>query len=226
MSANLDLTKPVAETVLTDFLADRRSIPCPSATSPIPGTCWQPFDVRLYDSNSARRRERDAQLNLYLSRLTGENYPTKATFPGFHAHIRANRNPGFDVTGKSNCVTTTDALGNQEPPATADCQSLQVPDPTRRKTLLKEFTLPSSGTLFVNKLCSGTSEQCDAPKVTDVTEVIYLRGSYASYATNQFSDNDSTRPCSRKKCYLSNGSQSVTIYDGNMLVFVDRIIRL
>jgi hypothetical protein len=225
MSSNLDVqngVKPV-ETAISDFLAEQKEIPC-SGSNPIPGKCWQPFDVKLYDSQSVR--ERDVQLSLFFSRRNGDVYPPKAIFPGFHAHLRANRNPGFDITGKANCETSTDQFGNEEPPSTSDCQSLQVQDSTWRRNRLKEYTLPKTGTFVINRLCKESSENCNTARVTDTIDVIYLRGNFADFTFNQFSPNDDTRPCSRKQCYLSDGNQSVTIYDGNMLVFLDRVVRL
>ena len=209
--------------MISDFLAETKPIAC-SGLRPLPGPCQQPFQVKLYDSKSSR--ERDAQLSLFLSRRTGQNYPPPDKFPGFHAHLRANRNPGFDITGKSLCVTSTDSYGNQEPPAIPECQGLQVADSIGTRSLLKEYTLPSSGNFVVNAMCQGPSEGCKVAKVSNTNDVVYLRGPFASFTTNQFSATDSSRPCSRKSCHLSNGTQTVTIYDGNMLVFLDRVVRL
>jgi hypothetical protein len=229
-SSNLNLAANSEETVISDLLADRKTIPCPGSR-PISGTCWQPFDIKLYDANSIRQRERDAQLSLYLSRRTGGVYPPQSLISDFHAHLRANRNPGFDATDKQGCVTSTDSFGNQEPPSSADCEALKLIDPSRRKNAIKEFILPSSGDFIVNRLCQPSSQQvnaqsCDAAKVTDTTDVIYLSGEFSDFSVNQYSSTDATRPCNRKQCYLKSGSQTVTIYDGDVLVFLDRIVRL
>jgi hypothetical protein len=231
MASNLDLTANSEETVITDLLADRKTItPCPG-NRPIPGSCWQPFDIKLYDVNSTRQRDRDAQLSLYLGRRSGAVYPSQTRFSGFHAHLRANRNPGFDTTGRQGCLTSSDSLGNQEPPSSPDCQSLILTDPTRRITTMKEFILPTTGDFIVNRLCQPSSQQansqsCDAPRSTNTTDVIYLSGKFADFTVNQYSATDNSKPCSRKKCYLQSGRQTVTIYDGNVLVFLDRIVRL
>jgi hypothetical protein len=225
-SGNLSITKENVESVIADQLPAIATIRCPASTTPIPGTCTQPFQARLFDSGS--NRDRDAQVNLFLSRSGNASTYPPPTLPGFHTQIRANRNPGFDVNGNPKCITTTDAsTGNQEPPAVTvvarntDCEYYST-DSTFRRTTIKEYNLTEDGEFRINASCV----DCDSPRATDITDVVFLKGTYDSFSTKQFSLSDSTRPCSRKSCYLSNGKQKVQIYDGNMVVFLDRILRL
>ena len=226
-SGNLTITSPYVESVIADQLPVIATIPCPAARIPISGPCTQPFHARLFDSGS--EQDRDAQVNLFLSRSGNASSYPPPTIPGFHTQIRANRNPGFDVTGNPNCITTTDATtGNQEPSALqpvtpeSECEYFLV-DNTNRRTTMKEYNLPdSAGTFRINASCI----DCNSPRATDITDIVFLKGNYDDFSTKQFSITDSSQPCSRKSCYLSNGKQNVQIYDGNMLVFFDRILRL
>lgn len=225
LAGNLSYTENATETVIADQLARSTVIPCPAPATggiSIPGTCQQPFQARLFDHQAGR--DRDAQLSLYLSRRTGAVYPP-ASFTPFHTQIRANRNPGFDVNGSSSCSTIIDpsGSGNQVPSNPTACRTI-VPDPSsdRRITLL-EFNLPNvAGTYTIN----GCGVGCIGAQTTDISEVIFLKGTYDSFTTKMYSSADTTRACSRKSCYVSNGIQNVQIYDGNMLVFYDRILRL
>lgn len=226
-SGNLTITGPYTESVIADQLPVVAVIPCPVANVPISGTCTQPFQARLFDSSSTQ--DRDAQVNLFLSRTGNASTYPPPNIPGFHTQIRANRNPGFDVNGNPDCVTKTDvSTGNQEPSKqetvtkTSSCEYYFV-DNTSRRTTIKEYNLlKSAGTFRINASCT----DCDSPRSTDTTDIIFLKGNYNDFSTKQFSANDSTRPCSRKSCYLSDGNQNVQIYDGNMVVFFDRILRL
>jgi len=223
LSGNLSFLGASTETVIADQLPVIKQVDCPAKGLASP--CYQPFQARLFTTGAAQ--DRDANVSLYLSRVKGGTYPP-SSFTGFHAQIRASRNPGFDLTGNPSCKTQTDSLGNQEPQDLSVCQSYQgtgsAPvDPTGRRILFKEYDLPNpGGNLLINSCGPG----CEGARSTDTTDVIYLKGSYDDFTTKQFSATDALRPCSRKSCYLSNGSQSVQIYDGNIVVFFDRILRL
>ncbi|MEB3335720.1 MAG: type II secretion system protein [Cyanobacteriota bacterium] len=225
LAGNLSYTEASTETVIADQLAESKEIPCPTPPkegTSLPGNCYQPFQARVFDYVAGR--DRDAQLSLFLSRRTGSLYPP-ASFPAFHTQIRASRNPGFDVNGNSSCNTVLDSSGsgNQVPSNTSACETNLPDHSSGRKIVLKEFNLPNvAGTYTIN----GCGVDCDGPEKTDINEVIFLKGNYDAFTTKQFSSSDSTRACSRKSCYLSNGIQNVQIYDGNLLVFYDRILRL
>lgn len=204
-AANLTFTGPYKETVIVDQL--RRQ---------------DPFQVVIYDQKAGR--DRDAQVRLFLSRNSGASYPPANTFStDYQMQIRANRTPGYG-TADPQCTTSTNATtGNQEPPETTKCEPIEaIKDSRGRFTTVKNFHLPTSGNLQVN----GVSPSGQGALSTSTIEVIYLNGTYDSFTTKQFAANDSNRPCSRASCYISNGSQSVQIYDGNVLVFTDRVIRL
>ena len=223
LSGNLSFLGASTETVIADQLPVIKEMDCPSKG--MVGPCYQPFQARLFTTGAAQ--DRDANLSLYMSRVKGGTYPP-SSFTGFHAQIRANRNPGFDSSGNPSCKTQTDSLGNQEPQDLTVCQSdkgsgTKMQDSMRRSILFKEYDLPNpGGNLLINSCGPG----CDSARSTDFTDVIYLKGTYDDFTTKQFSATDAVRPCSRKSCYLSNGSQSVQIYDGDIVVFFDRILRL
>lgn len=221
LGGNLSYSEPYTETVITDQMPAVSQIPCPQLpANAVSAPCFQPFYPRLFDTSSTR--DRDAQVNLFLGRGAGLNYPP-AFYPGFHAQIRANRNPGFNTTGSPACTTSTDSFGNQEPPVGNPClYDSPSGDSSRRRVTLKEYNLSnSSGDLRIN----ACGPSCEAARLTDVIDVIFLRGNFDDFTVKQFSAADN-RPCTRKSCYLSNGSQNVQIYDGNMVVFYDRIMRL
>lgn len=224
MGGNLSFTTASTETVIADQLAEDRQIDCPPQPqgTTIVGTCRQPFQARIFDTTAGR--DRDAQLSLYMGRRTGGVYPPPATFPGFHTQIRANRNPGFEITGNPNCATTLDAVsGNNKPPSGAACR-VTLTDVVNRSYSLQEYNLPASGNLVINR-CGVSGDDCNGPETTELIDVIFVKGNYADY-TKQYSQADSTRPCSRKSCFLSKQGQNIQIYDGNMLIFYDRIIRI
>jgi hypothetical protein len=225
LAGNLSYTENSSETVVADQLARSITIPCPPPPVggiSIPGTCRQPFQARLFDYGAGQ--DRDAQLSLFVSRSSGAVYPP-ATFTPFHTQIRANRNPGFDVNGNASCATVLDSSGsgNQVPANPSACQTI-LPDPSSGRTVrLLEYNLPNvAGTYTIN----GCGVGCAGPQTTDMTEIIFLKGTYDSFTSKMFSSADSTSACSRKSCYVSNGIQNVQIYDGNVLVFHDRILRL
>ncbi|MFN9621685.1 MAG: hypothetical protein ACK587_02440 [Cyanobacteriota bacterium] len=214
VGGNLSFADEYQETTITDQLPAIATIPCPTAVT---GPCMQPFHARVF--NQRGTVDRDGQVNLFLSRPTGQTYPPIAN-SGFHAHIRASRNPGFDMTGNPNCRTTTDSLGNQVPNDLTACRRSFL-EPSYRSMIVTQYNLAlASGNLRIN----GCGTNCDGPRVTDTTEIIYLAGRYDDF-TKQLSATD-TRPCSRKSCYLQGPTQSLQVYDGNMLIFYDRIMRL
>ncbi|MFN5463965.1 MAG: PilW family protein [Cyanobacteriota bacterium] len=208
LAGNLAFTEQNTESVIADQLAQDN-----------------PLQIQLYDQTLAK--DRDVQLSLFMSRRTGASYPPPGMFASaFHTQIRANRNPGFDVTGNPACLTTTDADGNQQPNSAA-CPSMPLKDSLGRTTYIKEFNLPSAGTFTVNG-CNPNSG-CLGPKSSSTIDVIFLKGNFADFTTRQFAapgQANATGPCSRTSCWLSNGSQNVQIYDGNVLVFYDQILRL
>lgn len=225
LGGNLSYSDPYTETVITDQMPAVSQIRCPTQTSstPLTAPCFQPFYPRLFIPSATQ--DRDAQVNLFLGRGKGLNYPP-ASYPGFHAQIRANRNPGFGTTGNPACATSVvdPFWGNQEPPPANSklCEYQIDSDSAKRKTLLKQYNLSnSSGNLRVN----ACGPSCEGARFTDVTEMIFMNGNFNDFTTKQFSATDN-RACTRKSCYLSNGSQNVQIYDGNILVFFDRILRL
>lgn len=217
-SAACDAFAEPEESVITDQLAQTN-----------------PLRVSLYEPTLGKDRE--ALLSLYLSRRSNPNltYPPmdslpgraatpNAFLPGFQTQISTKRNPAFDLTEASACNTTLAGDGiNQEPPANANCEVTSISILTKRNQKLKEYRLPNGADLQVNRCTLGAN--CEGPKSTATTDVIYLKGNFDDFTTNQFAK-DNPSPCSRSRCYLSNGSQSVTIFDGNVLVFYDRIVRL
>ena len=217
VGGNLSFAENYEETFVTDQLPRRTEIPCPVAS--IPGPCMQPFHARLF--NTGGTRDRDAQVNLFLSRATGQTYPPAANV-GFHIHIRAMRNPGFDVIGNPSCVTQTDSLGNAEPNNLNNVCETSVLDSSKRRNITREYNLSSADGNFRINACGTT---CNSPRVTNVIEVVYLRGLYDDFTTKQYAANDA-RPCSRSSCFVSSPRQSLQIFDGNVLVFYDRILRL
>jgi hypothetical protein len=217
VGGNLSFTENYEETVVTDQLPRRTEIPCPVAS--IPGPCMQPFYVKLF--NLGGTRDRDAQVNLFLSRATGQTYPPAANV-GFHIHIRALRNPGFDVIGNPSCTTQTDSLGNQEPNFLNNICQTTTYDSVKRRNITREYNLSNADGNFRINSCGPT---CNSPRVTNAIEIVYLRGLYDDFTTKQYAANDS-RPCSRSSCFLSSPRQSLQIFDGNVVVFYDRILRL
>lgn len=205
-AANLTFTGTYRESVIVDQVARNT-----------------PFQVAIYDTTAGKDRE--AQVSLFLSRNSGASYPPPNTFATtYQMQIRANRTPGFDV-GQAKCTTSTDAAtGNQEPPlSTKGCELIgPIKDSRGRFTTVKNIQLPASGNFRVN----GVGVNSEGALSTSTIEVIYLNGTYDSFTTKQFAKANASDPCSRASCYLSNGSQSVQIYDGNVLVFSDRVIRL
>lgn len=195
-----------------------------------------PFRVRVFETNPAKG-DREALLSLNLSRRSNPNltYPplnsspgnaaigSTAFTPGFQTQIRTARNPAFDLSNANSCLTSADAAGNQEPPNPTQPPCLVASQSGQRTLRIKEYRLPNGTDLQVNKCTLGPD--CEGPKSTGRMDVIYLKGNFRDFTTNQFSPT-STLPCSRSRCYLSSGSQSVTIYDGDVLVFFDRIVRL
>jgi hypothetical protein len=208
LAGNLDYTALPTESVIADQLAQT-----------------DPFQTRLDDSSLARSR--DAEVSLFMSRRTGLSYPPAQTLgTAFHSQLRANRNPGFDATGNPACDTTT-VNGSEEPNLSGSCPLLQVKDSQSRVSYIKEYNLPPSGTLFVNR-CS-TVPDCQGPKNTTTIDVVFLKGNIADFTTKQFAapgKPNATDNCSRTSCYVSNGNQNVQIYDGNVLVFYDGMMRL
>lgn len=207
---NLNLASAYTETVVVDQLAS-----------------VNPLQVMIFDDTKGY--DRDAQLNLFLSRRTGNTYPPAGSVPStYHMQLRAARNPGFEVGPNSVCETKTDpATGNQEPPAAvAGCQVMgpkieSERDSRARYRVTKSYHLPESGSMTVN----GCGPSCNGARSTSTTDVIYFTGNYDSFKL-QFSASEPGKPCSRTSCYVSNGKQSVQIYDGNSLVFFDRTLRL
>lgn len=215
IGGNLSFADAYQETTIADQLPAIAPLPCPVAS--VPGPCAQPFYARVF--NTAAPVDREAQVNLFLSRPTGATFPPAAN-SGFHALIRANRNPGFSITGDPSCNTTTDSWGNEVPNDLAACRRANFDSMSRWVTYTTHNLATKSGSLRINSC----GPNCNGPRLSDTFEIIYLPGRYADYTTNQFSATDD-RPCSRKSCFLQNGSQSVQIYDGNMLIFYDRIVR-
>lgn len=219
IGGNLSFSEPSTETVIADQLTPTRAVPCNTADGvPVDSPCMQPFQARLFDPDADR--DRDAQLSLFMGRRAGGLTYPPASFTGFHTQIRANRNPGFDITGNPDCATVTDSLSNQEPRVAASCV-VSLRDPSSRSYVFKEYILPQSGNLTVN----GCGTGCVGPTSTESVDVIFLNGLHDDFV-KQFSATDAQRPCSRRSCYLSRAGQTVQIYDGNILVFYDRILRL
>lgn len=206
LAGDFDLTAPVSESVLADQLA------------PV-----SPFQVVLYDITAGR--DRSARLSLFLRRPAGGAiYPPAGAFSGHHTQLHVSRNPGFNTVGDPACTTELDeATGNQEP--SSGCEPIKARDSLFRRNTLKEYNLPASGTFTVNSCGPG----CDGPLSSDNTDVVYLKGTYAAFSTRQFDAEgqpNAEGPCSRVRCHLSNGTQTVTIHDGDVLVFYDRVVRL
>lgn len=215
LGGNLSFSDEYQETFITDQLPAVAEIPCPGAVS---GPCMQPFFAKVFNPRGSVDRE--AQVNLFLSRSSGRTFPP-TTSNSFHALIRVNRNPGFDMAGNSNCITSEDALGNQVPKNLQACRRSFL-DSLNRQIILTQYDLTSAtGNLRIN----GCGRDCDGPQISDTNEIVYLAGRYDDFDTKQFSSGDK-RPCSRKSCYLKGKSQTLQIYDGNMLIFYDRILRL
>lgn len=158
-----------------------------------------PFQVSLYDNI----RDRNAQISLFLSRKTGNTYPPSSSYSGPHTQIQAGRNPGFDVTGNKDCETTT--MGGFEEPLGPNCKR-ESENFRGRTTFYKEYNLVGARNFRVK----------GSPNSTDI---IFLKGTFSSFEPAK-------APCNRIKCEVSNGTQNVTITDGNVLVFYDRILRL
>jgi hypothetical protein len=216
IGGNLSYSEEYQETTIADQLSVIAPVPCPVAS--VPGPCMQPFYARVF--NIASPVDREGQVNLFLSRADGRTFPPAAN-TGFHALIRANRNPGYEVTGNPSCNTSTDSWGNQVPNNPTPCRRGFYDSTNRYITLIQYNLSEASGSLRIN----GCGPACNGPRISDTTEIVYLPGRYDAYTTKQFSATDN-RPCSRKSCFLQNGTQSVQIYDGNMLIFYDRILRL
>lgn len=204
LAGNLIIQSPYTESVIADQLA---------ATNP--------FVTELFDATQPR--DRDAKVSLFMSRLTGPTYPPAGTFTtSFQTQVRANRNPGFDVTGNPACATTTNSFGNENSPCV-----IPIRDSLRRVTYVKEYNLTKSGSMTING-CNPTAN-CVGALSSNFIDVIFLKGNYADFTTKQFAAPglpNASNACSRTSCYLSNGSQSVQIYDGNVLVFYDQTVRL
>lgn len=202
LAGNLDYTATPTESVIADQLAQT-----------------DPFQTQLDDPSL--QRSRDAELSLFMSRRTGLSYPPEKTLgTTFQTQLRANRNPGFDVNGNPACNTST-VDGSEEPNLSGSCPLMSLKDAQGRPSFIKEYNLPASGTLTVN----GCGENCIGPRSTTTVDVVFLKGNIADF-TKQFSEYNVSDPCSRNSCYVSNGKQNVQIYDGNVLVFYDGIVRL
>lgn len=182
-----------------------------------------PLQVQLFEPTQGR--DRDALLSLFFARKSdpAATYPPPKEFSTYQTRIRANRNPGFDVTATT-CQTSKDSDGNQEPADATDCRIAVASTTGQLNTYYKEYRLPASAGTFVVNQCS-LGANCVGPKSIGNVDVIYLSGSYDSYTTKQFSQSNEG-PCSRTSCYLANKEQKVQIYDGDILVFNDRIRRL
>lgn len=216
LNGNLNSTGGYQETFITDQLPSAANIPCP--TSGTPGTCQQPFDVKLF--NTRGTRDRSALVNLFLSRGDGHIFPSNSR-GRFHAHLYAFRNPLFSPNADSRCLTSNNALGNAEPQNLTACQTSRV-DSSQRIIINKSYNIPSgSGNYRINSC----GPNCDGPLETDVNEMVYLNAPFSSFPTMQYSSTD-TRPCNRQSCFLSGDAQNVQIFDGNLLIFTDRIVRL
>ena len=206
LEGDFDLTAPVSESVLADQLAPDN-----------------PLRVVLYDITAGR--DRSARVSLFLRRPAGgATYPPEGSFSGYHTQLHVSRNPGFNVSGDPACETELDeATGNQEP--ASSCEPIKSRDSLLRRSTLKEYNLPASGTFTVN----GCGPGCNGPLSSENTDVVYLKGTYASFSTRQFDadgEPNADGPCSRVRCHLSNGTQTVTIHNGDVLVFYDRVVRL
>jgi hypothetical protein len=216
VNANLNSESGYQETFITDQLPKIANITCP--TDNTPGTCQQPFDVKLF--NSSGTRDRSALINLFLSRGEGHLFPPSSK-DRFHAQLYAFRTPGLSPTADSRCQTATNSLGNAEPQNLSACQTNRE-DSSSRQIINKSYNIPTgSGTYRINS-CGPT---CDGPFVTDVNEMIYLNAPFSTFSTIQFAANDK-RPCNRQSCYLAGDGSRIQIFDGNMLIFTDRVIRL
>jgi len=216
VSANLDSAGGYQETFITDQLARAADIPCPTANTP--GTCRQPFDVKLFSPSATR--DRSALVNLFLSRGDGNVFP-EISRGRFHIQLFAFRSPSFSPIADARCLTANDALGNAEPGNLGACQTSRE-DSSFRRVINKSYNIPfGSGDYRIN----GCGPTCDGPLVTDVNELIYLNAPFSSFPTMQYSATD-TRPCSRQSCFLGGDAQYVQIFDGNVFIFTDRIVRL
>ncbi len=216
VSANLDSAGGYQETFITDQLPRAADIPCPTPNTP--GTCRQPFDVKLFSTSATR--DRSALVNLFLSRGDGHIFPAVSR-GRFHTQLFAFRSPSFSPVADARCLTSNNAIGNAEPGNLTACQTSRE-DSSFRQVTNKSYNIPvGSGDYRINA-CGPT---CDGPLVTDVNELIYLNAPCSSFPTMQYSAMD-TRPCNRQSCFLGGDAQNVQIFDGNVLIFTDRIIRL
>ena len=194
LAGNLDVLGVRKETVIADQLAED-----------------DPFQVQLFNQNTdgTELPDRIAQLNLFLSRRTGQTYPPKpASTNDYQTWIRVNRAPGYEVAGnQTTCATSTgvDAQGNPQEQPNNNCLRRESFNERGTTVYTQEWNLTTrSGNLTIN----GDPETVD---------VVFLKGPWDSF---------SFEPCNRASCTLSNASQTVTITDGNVLLFYDRILRL
>jgi hypothetical protein len=225
--ANLSSGEGYQETFLTDQLAPDANVACPNPNDP--GTCQQPFHVRLF--NSRGERDRSALINLFLKIDGGAIFPLESS-GRFHAQLFAFRAPGFSTTADPSCLVQVDpsaGTGNAEPPNIQQCQT-QPPltgqpilaDSSSRRINNKSYNISTGSGSYRINACGPT---CDGPLTTDVNDIIYLNAPFSDYTTMQFSPTD-TRPCGRQSCFLNGNGQRVHIFDGNVLVFTDRVVRL
>lgn len=215
VSANLNSEGSYAETFITDQLPKIADIACP--TSNTPGTCQQPFDVKLFLRGT---RDRSALVNLFLSRGDGLLYPP-SNLGRFHAQLSAFRSPSWTSSPDARCTTETNSLGNSEPKDLTACQTIREDSSNRRVTNKSYNITKGLGSYRIN----ACGPNCDGPLITDVNEIIFLNEPFSSYSTIQYSASDSS-PCNRQSCYLEGNGQRVQIFDGNMLIFTDRFLRL
>ncbi len=219
VSANLNSDGSYTETLITDQLPEFADIGCPNNNTP--GTCKQPFDVRLF---SLGTRDRSALVNLFLRRGDGLLYPNPSpTRSGgrFHTQLSAFRTPSWTSIPDDRCLTQINALGNAEPIDLTACQTTRE-DSSNRRVTNKMYNISRGVGNYRINACGLT---CDGPLNTDVNETIFLNAPYSSFTTFQYSATDSS-PCNRQSCYIEGNGQRVQIFDGNMLIFTDRFIRL
>jgi hypothetical protein len=217
VSANLSSNERYQETFIADQLPTIAPIACP--TSNTPGTCMQPFDVKLFNTRGIR--DRSALVNLFLSRGDGQLFPIDSR-GRFHTQLFAFRAPGVTSSADARCVTQTNSVtGNAEPIDSAACLSF-ADDSSSRRIHRKTYNLAGATGAYRINSCGPT---CDGPLDADVNEMVHFDALSTSFPTLQYSATD-TRPCSRQSCYISGNGLSVQIFDGNMLIFTDRFIRL
>lgn len=197
LAGNLDADGVRKETVIADQLAES-----------------DPFQVQLFNKNpdGTELPDRFAQLNLFLSRRTGQTYPPKpASTNDYQTWIRVNRTPGYEAAGNlTTCATSTgvDAQGNPQEQPNNNCLRRKAFNERGTTVYTQEWNLTTrSGNLTIN----GDPETVD---------VVFLKGPRASFSFKPNQD------CNRASCTLSNASQTVTITDGDVLLFYDRILRL